>query len=80
MIAVLNGDGGEGYDMTLRMLATLMSFQLFAVASALAQTTPPGVTAIPEVRTGQAYWLWIAVAAVLIAMGAWYFASRRRRR
>lgn len=66
--------------MTLRALATLMSFHLFAASSALAQTTPPGVTAVPEVATGQAYWLWIVVAAVFVAMGVWYFASRRRGR
>jgi type III secretory pathway component EscU len=66
--------------MRLPALTTLIGFHLFAISSALAQTTPPGVTAAPELATGRAYWLWIIVAVVFVAMGIWYFTSRRRRR
>ena len=59
-------------------LLPLIGFHLFMMTTVLAQTTPPGVTATPEVTTGHAYWLWVLVAAVFIAMGVWYFLSRRR--
>lgn len=65
--------------MSRYLLVSLLALQLPITASTLAQTTPPGVTAAPEVTGGTAYWLWAAIAIALIAMGIWYFTSRRRR-
>jgi hypothetical protein len=65
--------------MRLDALLTLIGFHLFMISAAIAQTTPPGATAAPELTSGRAYWLWVFVAAVFIAMGAWYLLGRRRR-
>jgi len=67
------------FDMSRYLLVSLLTLQLPITASAFAQTTPPGVTAAPEVTGGTAYWLWALIALALIAMGIWYFTSRRRR-
>lgn len=64
--------------MRMNALLPLIGFHLFIISTALAQTTPPGITAAPELTTGRAYWLWVLVAAVFIGMGIWYFLSRRR--
>lgn len=64
--------------MRSRGLLPAIGFQIFMISTAIAQTMSPGATAVPEVTTGRAYWLWVLVAAVLISMGIWYFLRRRR--
>ncbi len=58
---------------------SMIGLQLAFAASALAQTTPPGVTATPELADGTAYWLWALIAVALIGMGIWIFTRRGRR-
>jgi hypothetical protein len=56
-----------------------IGLQLCMIWAAIAQTSPPGVTAVPDVTSGRAYWLWVLVASLLIGMGIWYFVSRQRK-
>jgi hypothetical protein len=68
----------------LRAFATLIGFQLFCAASALAQTVPPegpapGGPASPVGTTGGGWaWIWILVVIVLLAAAIWYGTKRRR--